>query len=232
MGAVMIVVILLTRIVVRRNAAVIVWQGVEQTDRAAEKQGKEHRTEACYCLGDRDHVRKPAFHLMQTTCNTSRVSAWCQVMRSHPDQTTEKRLGQALKTLRSHRLRVTKPRRAILRLLIAQHGPFTIEEIHRGVSETECDLVTVYRCLATLQTAGLVRQCDFGDGIQRFEFSAGDHAHHHHIICTRCRGVQTLNACIAAELEEMVRQRGYSNVTHSMEFFGICPRCRGRRSDQ
>ncbi len=138
------------------------------------------------------------------------------------------RFRQALDTLRQDKLRVTRPRREILKVLIDNHGPFTIEEIHQRLEPSLCDLVTVYRCLAALQNAGLVRQCDFGDGIQRFEFSADDHAHHHHIICTRCRSVETLDACIAEELEEMVRQRGYTEVTHSMEFFGVCPKCRGK----
>ncbi len=142
---------------------------------------------------------------------------------------TKTDLEQALNALRQQGLRVTRARREILKVVIDDHGPFTIDEIHRRLASTRCDLVTVYRCLAALETAGLVRQCNFGDGIQRFEFAGGVHAHHHHhIVCTRCRSVETLDACVADELEEMVRQRGYTEVTHAMEFFGLCPSCRGQ----
>jgi Fur family transcriptional regulator, ferric uptake regulator len=127
--------------------------------------------------------------------------------------------------LRSHQHRVTGPRRDILVLLAADHGPFTIEQVYKRLKKAACDRVTLYRNLATLEKLGLVRRCDFGDGSYRYELNReGDH--HHHIICRVCAKVETINLCVAEALERTAKQMGYTNVTHSMELFGICPKCR------
>ena len=133
-------------------------------------------------------------------------------------------LAGALHALREHGQRVTGARKAVLELLVAEHGPFTTEEIHARLAEGECDLVTVYRTVASLEEIDVVRRCDFGDGVYRYEFNHADH-HHHHIICRQCRSVAVLDVCVADALERMARQLGYTQVTHALEVFGICPAC-------
>ena len=137
-------------------------------------------------------------------------------------------LDHALHTLREHGQRVTGPRKAILSVLLAEHGPFTAEEIHRRLPAGECDPVTVYRTLTSMEEIDLVRRCDFGDGSLRYEFNHTEH-HHHHIVCRACRSVQVLEGCAAEVLERTARQLGYAHVTHSLEVFGICPACQRAR---
>lgn len=134
------------------------------------------------------------------------------------------RFETAVSALRTGGLRVTGPRKAMLSILTSEHGPFTAEELHARIAESGCDLVTVYRSLSAMEELSLVRRCDFGDGSYRYEFNVGEH-HHHHIICRACKGVRTLNVCVADSLERLVRQMGYSNVSHTLEIFGICPEC-------
>lgn len=141
------------------------------------------------------------------------------------EHSAEAQLESALATLRSNHNRITAPRRAILSILIAEHGPFTTDEIHSRMEPGLCDLVTVYRCVAAMEELNLVRRCDFGDGVYRYEFNTGDH-HHHHIVCRQCHSVRTLDFCVADGLERMARQMGYSSVTHTLEIFGICSQCR------
>jgi Fur family transcriptional regulator, ferric uptake regulator len=138
-------------------------------------------------------------------------------------------LQAALQTLRGNGNRITAPRKAILEILIAEHGPFTTEEIHQRMEPGMCDLVTVYRCLAAMEEINLVRRCDFGDGVYRYEFNTGEH-HHHHIVCRLCQSVQTLDLCVADGLERMARQLGYANVTHTLEIFGVCGKCQKKRA--
>jgi Fe2+ or Zn2+ uptake regulation protein len=133
---------------------------------------------------------------------------------------------KALNALRSCKRRITGPRREILAALAADHGPFTIEQIHKRLKKQSCDLVTVYRSLAILDKLDLVRRCDFGDGMYRYELNAEEH--HHHIICRVCAKVEPLDLCAVTALERLAKRMGYSNVTHSMELFGICPKCRKR----
>jgi Fe2+ or Zn2+ uptake regulation protein len=131
---------------------------------------------------------------------------------------------KALNALRSRKHRITGPRREILAALAADHGPFTIEQIHKRLKKHSCNLVTVYRNLPVLEELDLVRRCDFGDGTCRYELNAEEH--HHHIVCRFCAKVETLDLCVATALEQLAKRMGYSNVTHSMELFGICPKCR------
>jgi len=144
-----------------------------------------------------------------------------------PRQSKETRQGNALEVLRHKQLRVTTPRKVILALLTGEHGPFTIDEIHQRVRRNGVDRVTVYRCLAAFEEIGLVRRCDFGDGSWRYEYSGEGH-HHHHVICRRCRRTEVLDHCAVEKLEQAVRHKGYRNVTHSLEFFGLCPDCQKR----
>lgn len=112
----------------------------------------------------------------------------------------------------------------MLSVLIKEHGPFSAEELHKKIGVAGCDVVTVYRSLQAMEEIGVLRRCDFGDGTYRYEFNHGEH-HHHHIICRVCRSVETLDMCVADGLERLARQKGYQNVTHTLEIFGVCAKC-------
>lgn len=146
-------------------------------------------------------------------------------MTQSDNHSHENEFTKAIAVLRAKRLRITEPRRLIMGALIAEHGPFSMEAIHRLVKKGGCDLVTVYRSMSALEKAGLVRRCEFGDGAVRYEFNYGDH-HHHHLICRTCQKVETLDLCVVDALERLVKQRGYTEITHQLEFFGICPECK------
>jgi Fe2+ or Zn2+ uptake regulation protein len=143
---------------------------------------------------------------------------------SHDHPSAEAQFDSALQTLRANHHRVTEPRKAMLRILTTEHGPFTAEEVHQRLPKGSCDLVTVYRSLTAMEEIDVVRRCDFGDGSYRYEINTGEH-HHHHIICRSCHGVTTLDVCVADGLERLARQMGYTRVTHMLEIFGICPKC-------
>jgi Fur family ferric uptake transcriptional regulator len=143
---------------------------------------------------------------------------------SHDHSAPDLQFDAALKMLRDNHHRVTEPRKAMLRVLTREHGPFTAEEMHQKMEKGSCDLVTVYRSLTAMEELDVVRRCDFGDGSYRYEINTGEH-HHHHIICRTCHNVKTLELCVADGLERLARQMGYARVTHMLEIFGVCPKC-------
>jgi Fur family transcriptional regulator, ferric uptake regulator len=128
--------------------------------------------------------------------------------------------------LRDAGLKVTEPRKKVLRVLIEKHGPVSVDEIRRGIRKGECDLVTIYRSISALEKSGVVTRFDFGDGVARFEFGASAEHHHHHVICRRCRAVEPLELCLNDEWKNLLNQKGYSELSHSLEFFGVCAGCR------
>jgi len=127
--------------------------------------------------------------------------------------------------LKEYGLKVTDPRKAILLVLIENHGPFTAEEIHRRVKRGLCDLATVYRCLTSMEEAKILRRCEFGDGTARYELAEKDDHHHHHVICISCKKVEPLEDCDLGDINKYAQNRGFSDVSHALEFFGKCAAC-------
>lgn len=135
-------------------------------------------------------------------------------------------LDSVLEKLRKSHLRVTEPRKAILRCLTQNHGPFSAEDMHKRITRKVCDLATVYRILTSLESVGVIRRCEFGDGIARYELTQPEDHHHHHVICTQCKKVEPLDDCELDEIDRIARRRGFADVSHSLEFFGLCPACK------
>jgi len=129
--------------------------------------------------------------------------------------------------LRRKSRKITGPRQAILKILRRHPHPMSNKEIFAALAKGDCDLATVYRSMHLLESMGMVKRFDFGDGVARFELlDEGDDGHHHHLVCTRCAGVLELQECFTREFEEKIAARsGFKAVTHKLEFFGICPQC-------
>ena len=142
------------------------------------------------------------------------------------ESSVKAQLQNLLNALRDHGLRVTEPRIAVLKVFLESHGPFSAEEVYTKVTRKACDLATIYRTLTSLEKAQVVRRCDFGDGTLRFEIAdKSDPHHHHHIICKICKQIEVLDDCELDNLDQFAQKRGFTQVTHSLEFFGICKKC-------
>jgi Fur family ferric uptake transcriptional regulator len=135
-------------------------------------------------------------------------------------------LQQLTRRLRQGDRRVTGPRQVILDQLREQAHPRTIREIHAALPSL-CNLATVYRAMHLLVTMDMVKRFDFGDGTARFELvGEGEDGHHHHLICRQCSNVVEIDECFPSALEKKIaRQNGFARLTHTLEFFGVCPEC-------
>ena len=124
--------------------------------------------------------------------------------------------------LKEAKLSNTKIRKSILEFLMQNHGPFSIDDIHKQIANG--DYATVYRCIKKFEEHEIVKKCDFGDNISRYEYKDSDH-HHHHIMCRNCQKITTVEYCFLREMEKMLTDQGYKDVSHTLEFFGICQDC-------
>ena len=134
-------------------------------------------------------------------------------------------LDQAFAKLKGAGLRITQPRVAIINALLKRNHPSSIEQIHGDLADGSCDLVTVYRCLAAFEEIGLVRRSFFLNGTSLYELSLNG-ANRYHVVSKDTREVQALDEESAAELrttvqriEERLREKGFTNVSHVVEFF-------------
>ncbi len=131
--------------------------------------------------------------------------------------------------LKSAGLRITQPRLAILAALNKREQPTSIDQLHEDVGADNCDLVTVYRCMAAFEHIGLVRRAFFHNGTALYEINLGQPTRYH-VVCKATNRVEELDSETSAELRraiETVQQRlrnlGYEDVSHIVEFFGVAP---------
>ncbi|MGA3007821.1 MAG: Fur family transcriptional regulator [Opitutaceae bacterium] len=142
-------------------------------------------------------------------------------------QKTTSALDQACARLKSAGLRITQPRIAIINALVKRAQPASIEQLHADLADSSCDLVTVYRCLAVFEELGFVRRSFLHNGTALYEVNLNG-TNHYHIVCKETHRVEEIDADTASELRRVVKQvedvlknRGYNDVTHVVEFFGI-----------
>lgn len=127
--------------------------------------------------------------------------------------------------LREHGLRITKPRVALIEALARQTGPVSIESLHTELAAQACDLVTVYRCLGAFEAIGLVRRSFLHNGTSLYELTLGGAPQHYHLVCKSCGKTERVDYFPIQGMETVLRERGYVQLSHLVEFFGICPTC-------
>lgn len=135
----------------------------------------------------------------------------------------------ATSRLKSAGLRITQPRLAILAALSKRAQPTSIEQLHEDVGAENCDLVTVYRCMAAFENISLVRRAFFHNGTALYEMNLGRPARYH-VVCKNTNQVEELDDETSADLrraiervQEKLQARGFGEVGHIVEFFGVAP---------
>jgi Fur family ferric uptake transcriptional regulator len=138
-------------------------------------------------------------------------------------------MGQFHAYLAKKGLKSTRQRDVIAQKFFAAGTHVSIEDL-LGLARTEHPRVgyaTVYRTLKLLTECGLAAERRFGDGNTTYE-TAGDSAHHDHLICVECSFVLEFhNEDIEREQERVARSFGFNVIRHRHELYGLCPRARG-----
>lgn len=118
----------------------------------------------------------------------------------------------------------TRPRSAVLQILVTAPTPLKAEEIHERLrlvpGRRGINLSSVYRTVNLLRVLRVVRRVQLGDGAQRYELAEDYRAHHHHFVCEICGRIEDVRRCPleGADLGVVVR-------SHHLELFGVCRRC-------
>jgi Fur family ferric uptake transcriptional regulator len=133
--------------------------------------------------------------------------------------------------LRTHGLRVTKPRLAVLEVL-AEGGHLEVEDIAVR-ARSRLDSVStqaVYDVLGALSRAGLARRIEPAGSPARFEARVGDN--HHHIVCRGCGVIADVD-CAVGERPCLTPSTGHGFELDEAEvtFWGLCPNCQAKRRE-
>ena len=124
------------------------------------------------------------------------------------------------------RTRSTKQRQAVLSALDGATSFSTAQELHESLRAqgTKVGLATVYRSLQLMADAGEVDvvRSDSGEAFYR-RCSA---QHHHHLICRACgRTVEVSGPAVEEWADRVAAENDFSDVSHSLELFGVCHSC-------
>lgn len=122
--------------------------------------------------------------------------------------------------LRAADLRITRPRKAIVRVLFeARDHPDAEQVLARArAQEPGISPATAYRTLAVLADKGLLRTHTFDGSAARFELAA--RPHHDHLIDIESGEIQEF---VSLEIEQIQRrvaaEHGYEIVAHRLELY-------------
>jgi Fur family ferric uptake transcriptional regulator len=117
-------------------------------------------------------------------------------------------------------LKITVPRKQILKVLYTSRKPLTISEIVNKLGGA--DFATVFRTVKLFSSKGLLQSTNFNDKQIRYSLIKTD-THPHHILCKNCGKIEELEICIIDKVKKLT---DYRIIDHSMEFIGICPECK------
>jgi Fur family ferric uptake transcriptional regulator len=142
------------------------------------------------------------------------------------DAEQETPLEQGLARIRSAGKRITQARVALIGHLLKQSKPVSTEEIYGELMKsTSCELMTVYRCLMALEELGMVRR-DFSFEGTTLWYYVRESTAAYHVVSKDTAGSEPLDpelcelmARACAGVEEVLKARGYSEVTHRARFF-------------
>ncbi|MEX0755319.1 MAG: Fur family transcriptional regulator [Actinomycetota bacterium] len=131
--------------------------------------------------------------------------------------------------LRAAGQRYTSKRRVLVEILERARQPVSIPDIlrsRRGLAQS-----SVYRNLAALEQAHVLRRVVTGEDFARFELSEDLTEHHHHLVCSNCGTVQDvtipqrLERSMERALDEIAEGTGFTAVSHRLDLIGTCKAC-------
>jgi len=131
--------------------------------------------------------------------------------------------------LRRKRHRNTRARRELVRHIFSYRGHFTAEELVSDVERHKIRVsrATVYRTLALLVEAGLLRKIRFGNA-DAYEHDYGIPAHDH-LYCTECGKILEFQVSeLDRLLARVARRHNFSISSHRLIVTGLCKECAQR----
>lgn len=142
---------------------------------------------------------------------------------------SERRLQQALDTLKESGIRITPQRHAVLEYLLTSMTHPTADEIYRALESKfpNMSVATVYNNLRVLKKIGLVRELTYGDDSSRFDCNTTEH---YHIICNDCGKIVDFDYIGLDELEAAAEEEtGFEISYHRLELYGKCDECKNKQ---
>ena len=124
-------------------------------------------------------------------------------------------------------VRATRQGDAVVEALTGAETFTSAQDLHAVMRErgNPVGLATIYRHLQVLADRGQVDMVHTADG-QTLYRACQTSRHHHHLVCRDCgRTVEIIAASVERWAEKVATAEGFTDVEHTLEIYGTCPRC-------
>ena len=131
--------------------------------------------------------------------------------------------------LKARGARVTLSRRFVFEGVLERRDHFQADELaaHLLTSSKRVSRGTVYRTLALMTEAGVVRKVPGGGLHVRYECVVGQMPHEH-LVCERCgRFIEFTDPVIAERIRNVCARHRFSERAHRVTILGVCENCGG-----
>ena len=123
--------------------------------------------------------------------------------------------------------RVTQARKIVLIQVFSRHDHFCADDLAAELSsgQNHVSRGTVYRTLALMEEAGLVRVIRDTDVHAHYEHTY-NHPHHEHMICDKCgEFIEFCDDKLVELIEKACEKKNFKERNHRVVIFGICEKC-------
>lgn len=144
-------------------------------------------------------------------------------------QTPEEKFREYLAS-RARPQRFTDQQRDMVRHIFSQHNHFDADQLIDAMKQAGFKLsrATVYRTLAKLVDAGLLRRLEIGPRMC-YEHDYG-YPHHEHLQCGRCGAmIEFQSPELESALQAICRQQRFHSTGHTLLIRGTCAECNRAR---
>lgn len=141
-----------------------------------------------------------------------------------PDERVESVIGE----MQYEGFRISPLRREIIDIFLRYKPPQSADELQVILNKRKVVFhrASLYRELDFLLDWKFLRPVYFGDKMTRYETSW--HAHHHHLVCTKCTtvvDVEFSESQLEKTAEAAAEKHSFFINSHALEFFGLCQKC-------
>lgn len=126
--------------------------------------------------------------------------------------------------------RCTKQQERMVRFIFSQHNHFSAEKLIEAMKQAGLPVsrATVYRTLAKLVDAGLLRRLELGPSMY-YEHDYG-YPQHEHLYCQQCgKVIEFQSPELDALIRDVGREHGFHTKDHTFIVRGACADCNRAR---
>ncbi len=131
-----------------------------------------------------------------------------------------------IEKLSESQVKLTRQRKLIIEKMASFKSPFGAEDLYlKGLKRAGIDLATIYRTLNLFAEKNWISRVVMSDDHARYVIKPTS-SHLHTLLCKSCHRIEHLSGCFVEKQQEELLKKGFTALSHKVEFTGLCPDCK------